>query len=273
LIFFTQVFRDSFFHADMHPGNIFVDPGNPLAPRYIGIDCAIMGSLSDFDQYYLARNLLAIFQRRYREVAELHIECGWVPPGTRVQDFESAMRATCEPIFEKPLGEISFGQLLVYLFQTARRFDMEVQPSLVLLQKTLLHIEGLGRQLYPQLDLWATAKPFLEDWFAERYSPKMILEKIQRRAPGWLEQLPQRPELLAGRLETALGRSAPAAARQSPPPAPLRDRRRAWELAIAVGGVLLLNPQAAEGMGHWHPATWIFLALAVHALMAGRRDA
>ena len=272
-IFFTQVFRDSFFHADMHPGNIFVDPTNPLAPRYIGIDCAIMGSLSDFDQYYLARNLLAIFQRRYREVAELHIECGWVPPGTRVQDFESAMRATCEPIFEKPLGEISFGQLLVYLFQTARRFDMEVQPSLVLLQKTLLHIEGLGRQLYPQLDLWATAKPFLEDWFAERYSPKMILEKIQRRAPGWLEQLPQRPELIAGRLETVLGRSAPAAARQSPPPAPRRDHRRAWELAIAVGGVLLLNPQAAEGMGHWHPATWIFLALAVHALLAGRRDA
>jgi ubiquinone biosynthesis protein len=269
-IFFTQVFRDSFFHADMHPGNIFVDPGNPLAPRYIGIDCAIMGSLSDFDQYYLARNLLAIFQRRYREVAELHIECGWVPPGTRVQDFESAMRATCEPIFEKPLGEISFGQLLVYLFQTARRFDMEVQPSLVLLQKTLLHIEGLGRQLYPELDLWATAKPFLEDWFAERYSPKMILEKIQRRAPGWLEQLPQRPELLAGKLEGVLGRST-AASRPTPPPPPA-NRSRAWELAIAVGGVLLLNPQAAEGVARWHPATWIFLALAAHALLSRRHE-
>ncbi len=142
----------------------------------------------------------------------------------------------------------------------------------MLLQKTLLHIEGLGRQLYPQLDLWATAKPFLEDWFAERYSPKMILEKIQRRAPGWLEQLPQRPELLSGRLETAFGRATPAANRPSPAPVRRHSNRHIWQLAIAVGGVLLLNPQAAEGAGHWHPATWIFLALALHALVSGRRN-
>ncbi len=192
-IFFTQVFRDNFFHADMHPGNILVDIGKPEDPGYIGIDCAIIGSLSDFDQYYLARNLLAIFRRDYRECAELHVECGWVPPDTRVRDFESAMRAVCEPVFERPIAEISFGQLLVYLFRTARRFDMEIQPSLVLLQKTLLNIEGMGRELYPQLDLWATAQPFLERWLQERYSPRGIVERLRRSAPSWLERLPQLP--------------------------------------------------------------------------------
>ncbi|MAY39449.1 MULTISPECIES: ubiquinone biosynthesis regulatory protein kinase UbiB [Spongiibacter] len=198
-IFFTQVFRDSFFHADMHPGNIFVAEGRPNSPQYIAIDCAIIGSLSDFDQYYLARNLLAIFQRNYREVAELHVECGWVPPTTKVHEFEAAIRSVSEPIFEKPLADISFGQLLIYLFQTARRFDMEVQPSLVLLQKTLLNIEGLGRQLYPQLDLWSTAMPFLERWIRDRYSPQTMLKRVSHRLPGWLEQLPQLPETLLER--------------------------------------------------------------------------
>jgi len=200
-IFFTQVFRDSFFHADMHPGNIFVDISDPDDPSYIAIDCAIIGSLSDSDQYYLARNLLAIFHRDYREVAELHVECGWVPAATRVQDFESAMRAVCEPVFERPIGEISFGQLLIYLFSTARRFDMEIQPSLVLLQKTLLNIEGLGRQLYPQLNLWDTAQPYLENWVQERYSPQGLLKRMQRYAPSWMEQLPQIPDALLDNLQ------------------------------------------------------------------------
>ena len=272
-IFFTQVFRDSFFHADMHPGNIFVSVEDPSRPRYIGIDCAIMGSLSDFDQYYLARNLLAIFQRRYREVAELHVECGWVPPQTRVHDFEAAMRATCEPIFEKPLGEISFGQLLVYLFSTARRFDMEVQPSLVLLQKTLLHIEGLGRQLYPELDLWANAKPFLEQWIAERYSPRGILEKLQKRAPAWLEQLPQRPEQLFESLRLGEALRAPSQPPPEPaaPPRGATERWRLWELLIAAGGMVLVNPaMASVPMAQWHPATWVFAAIAAHALLARR---
>lgn len=195
-IFFTQVFRDSFFHADMHPGNVFVSKQNPQSPQYIAIDCAIIGSLSDSDQYYLARNLLAIFHRDYHLVAELHVECGWVPSHTRVSDFESAIRSACEPIFAKPLGEISFGQMLIYLFQTARRFDMEIQPSLVLLQKTLLNIEGLGRQLYPQLDLWDTAQPFLERWISDRYGPDGIYRQLKKKLPGWLEKLPQFPDLL-----------------------------------------------------------------------------
>lgn len=202
-IFFTQVFRDSFFHADMHPGNVFVSKNNPQSPQYIAIDCAIIGSLSDSDQYYLARNLLAIFHRDYHLVAELHIECGWVPADTRVHDFESAIRSACEPIFAKPLGEISFGQMLIYLFQTARRFDMEIQPSLVLLQKTLLNIEGLGRELYPQLDLWDTAQPFLEQWISDRYGPDGIYRQLKKKLPGWLEKLPQFPDALFDKLASS----------------------------------------------------------------------
>lgn len=195
-IFFTQVFSHSFFHADMHPGNIFVDVSNPLKPKYIAIDCAIMGSLDDADKNYLARNLLAFFQRDYRMVAELHVESGWVPKGTPVHAFESAIRSVCEPMFAKPLKDISFGQVLIGLFQTARRFNMEVQPQLVLLEKTLLNIEGLGRQLYPDLDLWVTAKPFLERWMREQMGPKRVMEEVRKQAPQWAGQLPQIPNLV-----------------------------------------------------------------------------
>ncbi|WP_409419015.1 ubiquinone biosynthesis regulatory protein kinase UbiB [Marinomonas sp. RS-M-Aa-14] len=195
-IFFTQVFSHSFFHADMHPGNIFVDVSNPKKPKYIAIDCAIMGSLDDADKSYLARNLLAFFQRDYRLVAELHVESGWVPKGTPVHAFESAIRSVCEPMFAKPLKDISFGQVLIGLFQTARRFNMEVQPQLVLLEKTLLNIEGLGRQLYPDLDLWVTAKPFLEKWMSEQMGPKRVMEEVRKQAPQWAGQLPQIPNLI-----------------------------------------------------------------------------
>lgn len=195
-IFFTQVFEHSFFHADMHPGNIFVDASMPQNPRYIAIDCAIIGSLSRDDQQYLARNLLAIFKRDYRKVAELHVECGWVPKNTRVVEFEAAMRTVCEPIFEKPLKDISFGYLLVELFRTAGRFNMEVQPSLVLLQKTLLNIEGLGRQLYPELDLWQTALPFLENWNRRRMQPSHLWRSLKEHAPDWIEQFPHFPQLV-----------------------------------------------------------------------------
>jgi len=188
-IFFTQVFRDNFFHADMHPGNIFVEPSG----RYISVDFGIVGSLTKEDQRYLAENLLAFFRRDYRRVAELHVESGWVPRGTRVEEFESAIRTVCEPIFEKPLSEISFGGFLVNLFQTARRFDMEIQPQLVLLEKTLLNIEGLGRQLYPQLDLWTTAKPFMERWMREQIGPRMLAQRLWHNWPALAERLPDLP--------------------------------------------------------------------------------
>lgn len=191
-IFFTQVFRDNFFHADMHPGNIFVEPSG----RYIAVDFGIMGTLSRDDQHYLAGNFLAFFQRDYRKVAELHVESGWVPEGTRVEEFEAAIRTVCEPIFEKPLKDISFGHVLLRLFQTARRFNMEIQPQLVLLQKTLLNIEGLGRQLYPDLDLWQTAKPYLERWMSEQVGVRSIVRSLRRYAPEWSEQLPELPGLV-----------------------------------------------------------------------------
>ncbi len=194
-IFFTQVFDHNFFHADMHPGNIFVSHETPENPKYIAIDCAIIGSLTKDDQEYLAKNLLALFKRDYRKVAELHVACGWVPKNTKIHEFESAIRSVCEPIFEKPLKEISFANLLVQLFRTASRFDMEVQPSLVLLQKTLLNVEGLGRQLYPDLDLWTTALPYLENWNKKRLNPFTLLGRIQENIPNWIDQLPQLPQL------------------------------------------------------------------------------
>lgn len=195
-IFFTQVFRDNFFHADMHPGNIFVNTHNPYRPSYIAVDFGIMGTLSTEDQHYLAANFLAFFRRDYHRVAELHVHSEWVPPGTRIEEFEGAIRSVCEPIFDKPLSEISFGMVLLRLFQTARRFNMEVQPQLVLLQKTLLNIEGLGRQLYPTLDLWQTAKPFLERWMDERVGVRAFIKGIRTNLPLWAENLPEIPMLI-----------------------------------------------------------------------------
>jgi len=199
-IFFTQVFRDNFFHADMHPGNIFVE----LPDKYLAVDFGIVGTLSPSDQRYLAENFLAFFNRDYRRVAQMHIESGWVPSSTRVEEFESAIRSVCEPIFDKPLKDISFGLLLLRLFQTARRFDMVVQPQLVLLQKTLLNIEGLGRQLYPELDLWQTAKPFLENWFKERLGAKAKLKKAMDQFPEIAEHFPELPTMVFQALDSAV---------------------------------------------------------------------
>ncbi|WP_227369034.1 ubiquinone biosynthesis regulatory protein kinase UbiB [Halomonas sp. M20] len=202
-IFFTQVFRDNFFHADMHPGNIFINYEHPDDPQYIAIDCGIVGSLTREDQDYLARNLLAFFNQDYYEVAALHIESGWVGEGTRANEFAAAIRTVCEPILERPLKEISFGQVLLGLFQTARRFNMEVQPQLVLLQKTLLNIEGLGRQLYPDLDLWTTARPYLERWMKERVGPHGLWESFKKQAPELSRQLPELPGLAHNALSRA----------------------------------------------------------------------
>ncbi|MBK1716519.1 ubiquinone biosynthesis regulatory protein kinase UbiB [Thiocystis violacea] len=249
-IFFTQVFRDNFFHADMHPGNIFVEPSG----RYISIDFGIVGTLTTEDQRYLAENLLAFFERDYRRVAELHVESGWVPPGTRVDEFESAIRTVSEPIFEKPLAEISFGHFLVRLFQTARRFDMEIQPQLVLLEKTLLNIEGLGRQLYPELDLWTTAKPYMERWMRDQVGLKGLFDRTKRNIYSVADQAPELP-LIAYRMLMAydkrLRTTDPAHA--STPGA--RPVSASTSIKIVGGATVLVCGTLVLllGPGHWLP--------------------
>jgi len=269
-IFFTQVFRDSFFHADMHPGNIFVSRENPASPQYIAIDCGIVGTLTNDDKNYLARILLAFFRRDYRKVATLHIDSGWIPGDTPVAEFETAIRSVCEPIFEKPLKEISFGQVLLGLFQTIRRFDMEIQPQLVLLQKTLLNIEGLGRQIYPDLDLWNTAMPFLESWMRERNGPRALFKNIIENGPDWLEQSHELPQLVLDTLQQS--RHIKTLAKQQAQAFELlqqqqaqqaldnhRNRRRSWlaiaALTVAAGAASQYNltlesiPPVSWGLG------------------------
>ncbi|WP_444889060.1 ubiquinone biosynthesis regulatory protein kinase UbiB [Microbulbifer sp. DLAB2-AA] len=258
-IFFKQVFEYNFFHADMHPGNIFVSREHPQRPQYIAIDTAIVGSLSREDQYYLARNLLAMFRRDYRMVAELHVQSGWVRADTPVNAFEAAIRAVCEPIFEKPLGEISFARVLISLFQTARRFDMAVQPQLVLLQKTLLNIEGLGRQLYPELDLWKTAHPFLERWMRERIHPKTLVGEIKRYGPEWLEKFPQMPQLVYSALEQS--RELAPQLENIGEKLASSQRRGRWQYLRRLGGVLLAVGALALSRPQWleqlPPSGWV----------------
>ena len=200
-IFFTQVFRHNFFHADMHPGNIFVLIDDPAAPRYAAVDFGIVGSLDPQDQLYLAKNFLAVFERDYRRVALLHLESGWVPSGTRIDEMESAVRTVCEPILDRPLKDISFGTILLRLFEISRRFNMSVQPQLVLLQKTLLNVEGLGRQLYPELDIWSTASPILREWMHERSSPRRLWRILRAQLPELIELARVLPTLVKGALE------------------------------------------------------------------------
>ncbi|MDE1197908.1 MAG: ubiquinone biosynthesis regulatory protein kinase UbiB [Pseudomonas sp.] len=260
-LFFTQVFRDSFFHADMHPGNIFVSTVSPWDPQYIAIDCGIVGSLTPEDQDYLARNLFAFFKRDYRRVAQLHIDSGWVPAETKLNEFEAAIRTVCEPIFEKPLKDISFGQVLMRLFQTARRFNMEVQPQLVLLQKTLLNIEGLGRQLYPELDLWSTAQPFLERWMRERVSPKTLIGNLQSQ----VEQIPHLANMTRDLLERL---SQP---HLSDPPPPYANKGDHWALrligaGLLAGGVVLATAHTQSGDELMALSAWPALLMLVAGL-------
>jgi ubiquinone biosynthesis protein len=243
-IFFTQVFRDGFFHADMHPGNIAVGVEGADLGRYIALDFGIMGTLTDVDRDYLARNFLAFFQRDYRRVAQTHLESGWVPRGTRVDELESAIRAVCEPIFDRPLKEISFGQVLLRLFATSRRFNVQIQPQLVLLQKTLLNVEGLGRELDPDLDLWRTAKPFLEDWMRRQVGWSGFRDRMKAEAISWSQTLPQLPRLL----HDALAREDQAPAIL----AELQRLRRAQERSshLLVSATIALVALAA--MGAWY---------------------
>ena len=228
-IFFTQVFRDGFFHADMHPGNILVSKEG----RYVALDFGIMGTLTELDKHYLAQNFLGFFRRDYHRVAVAHIESGWAPADTRVDEFESAIRAVCEPVFDRPLKDISFGRVLLRLFQTSRRFNIEVQPQLVLLQKTLLNIEGLGRQLDPELDLWVTAKPFLERWMSEQVGWRGFARRVRNEAPTWTVVLPQLPRLV----HQVLAQQA-AAQPVAMAVAMLEERRRTNRLLAVIAALL-----------------------------------
>jgi ubiquinone biosynthesis protein len=242
-IFFTQMLRHNFFHADMHPGNIFVFTDDPERPRYAAVDFGIVGTLDPKDLEYLAGNFLAFFDRDYRRVAELHVESGWVPAGTRVDELEAAVRTVCEPIFHKPLSEISFGVVLLRLFEIARRFRMEVQPQLVLLQKTLLNIEGLGRQLYPELDLWQTAQPLLRTWYRERTSPRTLAKEARRHLPELIQTLRAAPPLLRRLVREAEGRDRlwPAPRRDRELIAALRAGARRRDQTLVAVAVLALG--------------------------------
>jgi ubiquinone biosynthesis protein len=239
-IFFAQVFRDGFFHADMHPGNIFVSTEGETRGRYIALDFGIMGTLTELDKNYLAQNFLAFFNRDYRRVAQAHLDAGWVPADTRVDEFEAAIRAVCEPAFARPLKEIYFGKLLLRLFQTSRRFNVEVQPQLVMLQKTLLNIEGLGRDLDPDLDLWKTAKPYLKRWMDEQVGWRGVLKAIRQEAPYWAAMLPQLPRLAhralsqdrLGELSASLERLAGENARRN-------DLLSAFLVVLTAGLILI----------------------------------
>jgi ubiquinone biosynthesis protein len=279
-IFFTQVFRDNFFHADMHPGNIFVQVDDPQNPRYAAVDFGIVGTLLPRDQHYLAENFMAFFDRNYARVAALHVESGWVPRGTRVDELESAVRTVCEPIFNKPLKEISFAQVLLRLFETARRFDMQVQPQLILLQKTLFNIEGLGRQLYPELDLWQTAQPYLRRWMRERMSPRAVLRRARAQLPDVLIALQQVPQIFQTAVRDATeGRlRVPAATTNT---AELRDEMRRSDLrrdatiaaaVLWVSGLVWLTLSVQIPWLGWVQMT-AAIVLFVWSRSAGRRGA
>jgi len=275
-IFFTQVFRDSFFHADMHPGNIFVDASDPSNPSWVAVDFGIVGSLGPVDHRYLAQNFLAFFNRDYRRVAELHVESGWIPANTRVEEFEAAIRTVCEPIFERPLKDISFGAILLRLFETGRRFDMVIQPQLVLLQKTLLNIEGLGRELYPDLDLWSTAKPYMEHWMRKQVGIEGIMRRLRRNLPDWGETLPELPNrLLAASNE--LGALRQGMERQTEQLNQLRrdlDRQGsnriltalAVSLFVIASLFLILEPQPSQSVINHTQAGLLSLAIGTFAL-------
>jgi ubiquinone biosynthesis protein len=271
-IFFTQVFRHNFFHADMHPGNIFVIVDDPEKPKYAAVDFGIVGTLSPVDQKYLAGNFLAFFDRDYHRIAKLHLESGWVPAGTRIDELESAVRSVCEPIFNKPLSEISFAQVMIRLFETARRFDMEIQPQLILLQKTLFNIEGLGRELYPQLDLWKTAHPILRDWMNEQLGPRAALKQLRADLPQIRDALRELPGVIRY-LSEQIANNELKLDMHAPELQAIRDQLRAQQqqrftLTIAastlLSGVFVLALASTAWIG------WALIATGVVATVASR---
>jgi len=273
-IFFTQVFRHNFFHADMHPGNIFVQVEDPENPRYAAIDFGIVGTLDPRDQHYLAENFLAFFERNYHRVAALHVESGWVPATTRVDELETAVRTVCEPIFNKPLKDISFAQVLLRLFETARRFEMRVQPQLILLQKTLLNVEGLGRQLYPELDLWNTAQPVLRAWMRERTGPRALLRSLRQQLPDALETLRLMPRIVNVVVRAAADGEFRLPVRNDEIEslrAEMRLGARRREAAIAAGIAWLSGLMWLLAGPAYREAGWFVMAAAVILFIVKRR--
>jgi len=271
--FFTQVFENNFFHADMHPGNIFVDISDPDDPSWVAIDCAIMGELTRSDRLYLARSLLAFLNRDYQSVARLQLESGWVPANTDLDQLTKVVRAVCDPVFNKPLAEIEFGPFLVTLFGAAREFDLQVQPQLVLLQKTLLNIEGLGRQLYPELDLWSIARPFMQRWMTAQLGPESTVERFAKRMPDLLQQLPALPDLLVDAdfelkhlKQMSLQQNAriDALEAKSQP----KSRHLLWGASVASVGVFLLWAPLGTALSHSSSAGVGLIAVFIGALIA-----
>ena len=273
-IFFTQVFRHNFFHADMHPGNIFVTVEDPEHPKYAAVDFGIVGTLSAVDQQYLAGNFLAFFDRDYYKIAKLHLDSGWVPPDTRIDELETAVRTVCEPIFNKPLAEISFAQVLIRLFRVAQRFNVEIQPQLILLQKTLLNIEGLGRELYPELDLWKTAHPVLRQWMDEQVGPRAVLDDIRENLPQLREALRELPVVIKHLADQA-AKGNPHAKTQVPELKELREqirRQQRQHFLLATGatstisGTLLLTLETMPWLG------WVLFIAGIVSLISGRSE-
>lgn len=277
-IFFKQVFRDNFFHADMHPGNILVDATDPAKPGYLAVDFGIVGTLTPQDQRYLAENFLAFFNRDYRRVAELHVESEWIPAGTRIEEFESAIRTVCEPIFGKPIKDISFGFFLLRLFQIARRFKYTVQPQLVLLQKTLLQVEGLGRQLYPDLDLWKTAKPIMEEWMRNRLGPSAMLARVRREGPHIAEMLPELASHAIRSLERGEGLGIGRKSLEALHAEMRRNARR--QMWVTLGSAVLvaaaiLAVVGSPGLGRWFGVpviAWVLAAVGAWIAWRGMRE-
>jgi len=271
-IFFSQVFRHNFFHADMHPGNIFVIVDDPERPKYAAVDFGIVGTLSPSDQQYLAGNFLAFFDRDYYKIAKLHLDSGWVPPETRIDELETAVRTVCEPIFNKPLAEISFAQILIRLFRIAQRFNMEIQPQLLLLHKTLLNIEGLGRELYPELDLWKTAQPVLRQWMDEKVGPRAVLGDLRENLPQLRDALRELPAAIKHLADQAA--EGKLQVRAHTPELKLlrrqleRQQKQRFLLAVgltaAISGTLILTLDTMPGLG------WVLIVAGIFSLIAGR---
>lgn len=275
-IFFTQVFRDNFFHADMHPGNIYVSIHQPNSPQYIALDCAIIGTLSKHDQLLLARQLMALLQKDFEKLAELLASSGWVPVDVNIQEFAFALRATCEPIFDKPLNEIEFGPILVNLFRTARQFEIEALPQYVLLEKTVLHIEGLGRQIYPELDIWEIGQPLLENWLRDQLGPEAILTEIKRNIPLWIEQLPTLPQLAYDTLtylkhntqaDIAMKRAQTQQVQTAKGKTIARRRQRIAGIILIGSAIAAISPEATlSQLALIPPISWVLMIAGIICL-------